>query len=78
MSDTDAANRYQAYRMGWRHGATGRAYDERLKTHADENLRHAYTLGYTDGGAAFCNASAYAADAYDYHPPYGGILRSEP
>lgn len=68
----DAANRFESYRRGWGAGATSRATDPRLATHADQGIRDAYNRGYADGRRALNDAMRDASSTYGHVP---SILR---
>lgn len=76
-SELEAANLYQVYRMGWKHGATGRSKDPDAAGHSNHCMVAAYELGYMAGGLAFTQATHFAMDHFGYDPgPGGGILRA--
>lgn len=76
-TQVEAANLYQVYRMGWKHGAVGRSKDPGAAQHPNPCMVAAYELGYMAGGLAFTQASHFASDHFGYDPGFGGgILRA--
>jgi hypothetical protein len=64
----DRANHYHAYMKGWRHGGAGRAMDPGHRNHENEDLRAAYSKGYSDGYVARSNAAVAAQVTYGHTP----------
>jgi len=77
MSDRDydprAADRYHAYRQGWRDGAAGREQAKPFVEHATRpDMVAAYLIGYDAGGDDAAAALRFAQRKYKFTP---SILR---
>jgi len=67
--DPKAADRYHAYRSGWRDGAAGRMDDARFTEHPSRpDIIAAYNTGYTDGDGAASKAIRRAQRTYKFTP----------
>lgn len=69
-----AANRFHAWRMGWRDGAMRRAMDPAATGHSDAAMAQAYSDGYSEGTRAARAATGAACERYGHRPT---ILRAE-
>ena len=69
-----AANRFRAWRSGWRDGAMRRAQSPYATGHSDAAMAQAYRDGYGEGYTASRSADAAACERYGYAPT---ILRAE-
>ena len=64
--DTAAANRYQAYLMGWRRGAAGGVVSAEKLAHP--MLGATIATGLRDGRMAAATAARWAVREYGYRP----------
>lgn len=72
--DPKAADRYHAFRQGWRDGAGGRPMAEPFIKHATRpDMVTAYQLGYEKGETAVSRALLAAQRKYSFTP---SILRA--
>lgn len=73
-AEIDAANRFHAWRSGWRDGAMRRAMNPAATGHTNAAMATAYRDGYSEGYRAARDADAAACERYGYAPT---ILRAE-
>lgn len=73
-TEIDAANRFHAWRSGWRDGAMRRAVDPAATGHSDAAMAQAYRDGYSEGARTARAADAAACERYGHAPT---ILRAE-
>lgn len=73
-AEIDAANRFHAWRMGWRDGAMRRAQNPAATGHSDAAMAQAYRDGYGEGTRAARDANTAACERYGHRPT---ILRAE-
>lgn len=69
-----AANRFHAWRSGWRDGAMRRAQNPAAVGHSDAAMATAYRDGYGEGARVAMAAVAAACERYGHAPT---ILRAE-
>lgn len=63
-----AANRFHAWRSGWRDGAMRRAQNPAATGHSDAAMAQAYRDGFTEGYRAAGAADAAGCERYGYTP----------
>ena len=63
-----AANRFHAWRSGWRDGAMRRAQNPAATRHSDPAMAQAYRDGYGEGYVAARAADAAACARYGHAP----------
>ena len=64
--DNTAANAFQFFMRGWKHGACAATKDPRFATHDDPRLVEAYDAGYASGRGARNAAQQVAAGHYGH------------
>lgn len=67
-NEIDAANRFHAWRSGWRDGAMRRVQSPAATGHSDAAMAQAYRDGYGEGTRAARAADAAACKRYGHAP----------
>lgn len=67
-AEIDAANRFHAWRSGWRDGAMRRAQNPAAAEHSDKAMAQAYRDGFGEGYMAAGAANTAACARYGHNP----------
>lgn len=67
-NEIDAANRFHAWRSGWRDGAMRRAQNPAATEHSDAAVAQAYRDGFAEGYMAAGAANTAACERYGHNP----------